>query len=76
MNGGEVRRELFDSIRALAEVVPGMRARQLVAALGELCADLLGRGLWEASEAGLQETAWRFRRDYEAATIGSGRAEG
>ena len=75
MNGGEARRELVDSIRALVEVVPEMRVGQLVAAPGELCADLHGRGLWDASAAELQEAAWQFRRDYEAATVGAGRDE-
>lgn len=75
MNGGEMRRELFESIQALAGIVPEMRAGQLIAALGELCADLHGRGLWDASDAELQEAAWQFRRDYEAAMAGSGRGE-
>ena len=64
----EMRSEVFDEIRSLAEVVPEMRAGQLLAALGELSADLHGRGLWEASDAELLEALWQFRRDFEAAT--------
>ena len=37
--------------------------------LGELCADLHGRGLWDASDAELLEAVWQFRRDFEAAMI-------
>ena len=44
-----------------------MRAGQLVAALGELCSDLHGRGLWDASDDELLEAVWQFRRDLEAA---------
>ncbi len=62
------RDELFAAIRSLAEIVPEMRAGQLVAALGELCADIHGRGLWDASDAELLEATWQFRRDFEAAT--------
>jgi hypothetical protein len=44
-----------------------MRTCQLLAAVGELCADLHGRGLWDADDQELLEAAWRFRRNYEAA---------
>ena len=64
----ETRAELFAAIQSLAEIVPEMRAGQLVAALGELCADLHGRGLWDASDTELFEAVWQFRRDFEAAT--------
>jgi hypothetical protein len=46
-----------------------MRAGQLTAAVGELCADLRGRGLWDASDAELLEAVWRFRRNFEAAAV-------
>jgi hypothetical protein len=36
-----------------------MRAGRLVAAIGELCADLHGRGLWDASDAELLEAVWQ-----------------
>jgi hypothetical protein len=52
----------------LCEIVPEMRAGQLMAAIGELCADLHGRGLWEASDAELLEAVWQFRRNFETAT--------
>jgi hypothetical protein len=39
-----------------------------VPAVGELCADLHGRGLWDATDAELLEAIWQFRRDYETST--------
>jgi len=48
--------------------VPEMRVGQILAAVGELCADLHGRGLWEASDAELLEAVWQFRRNFESAT--------
>jgi len=38
-----------------------------MAAVGELCADLHGRGLWDAADMELLEAVWQFRRNYEAA---------
>jgi len=64
--------DVFDAIRSLAEAVPELRAGQLVAALGERCSDLHGRGLWDASDDELLEAAWQFRRGLEAATISPG----
>jgi hypothetical protein len=68
MSENDTRVELFAALRDLSEIVPEMRAGQLVAAVGELCADLHGRGLWEASDAELLEAVWQFRRNFEAAT--------
>ena len=65
------RAELFAALRELSELVSDMRAGQLVAAVGELCADLHGRGLWEATDAELLEAVWQFRRNFEAATVGA-----
>jgi len=64
----ETRAELFAALQSLSELIPEMRVGQLVAAVGELCADLHGRGLWDASDAELLEAVWQFRRGYEAAT--------
>jgi len=61
------RDELFAMLRQLSELIPEMRAGQLLAAIGEVCGDLHGRGLWDASDAELLEAAWQFRRNYEAA---------
>ena len=69
----ETRAELFAALQALAEIVPEMRGGQLVAAVGELCADLHRRGLWDASDAELIEAVWQFRRDFEAATVSESR---
>jgi hypothetical protein len=68
MNARDTRAELFVALRELSEIVPEMRAGQLVAAVGEVCADIHGRGLWDASDAEVLEAVWRFRRDFEAAT--------
>jgi hypothetical protein len=68
MSENETRAELFDAIQSLAGIVTEMRAGQLVAALGELCADLHGRGLWDASDTELLEAVWQFQRDFEATT--------
>ena len=68
MNEQMTRTELFAAIQALSEILPEMRAGQLIAAVGELCADLHGRGLWDASDAELLEAVWLFRRNFEAAT--------
>lgn len=69
MSDSSTRAELFDALRALSEVIPEMRAGQLTAAVGELCADLHGRGLWDATDAELLEAVWQFRRNFEAAGV-------
>lgn len=69
MSGNETRVELFVALRELSEIVPEMRAGQLMAAVGELCADLHGRRLWDATDAELLEAVWQFRRNFEAATV-------
>lgn len=43
-----------------------MRAGQMMAAVGEVCADLHGRGLWDATDGELLEAIWRFRSGIEA----------
>jgi hypothetical protein len=68
MSENDTRTELFAAFRELAASVPEMRAGQLLAAVGELCADLHGRGLWEASDKELLEAVWQFRLNFEAAT--------
>jgi hypothetical protein len=72
MSASPTQSDVFDAIRSLSEVIPEMRAGQLVAALGEVCSDLHGRGLWDASDAELLESVWQFRRGLEAATAESG----
>jgi hypothetical protein len=65
--------DLFSALKSLSEAVPEMRAGQLVAAIGELCADLHGRGLWDATDAELLEAVWQFQRNFESATVVPGR---
>ena len=67
MSESDTRVELFAALQELSEVIPEMRSGQLMAAVGELCADLHGRGLWDAADEELLEAVWRFRHNYEAA---------
>jgi hypothetical protein len=69
MSESETRADLFTALHTLAGVIPEMRVGQLLAAVGELCADLHGRGLWDASDAELLEAVWQFHRDFQAATV-------
>jgi hypothetical protein len=66
MSESEARAELFVAFRELCQIVPEMRAGQLMAAVGELYSDLHGRGLWEASDPELLEAVWQFRCNFEA----------
>jgi len=68
MSDSNTRTEVYERLRELSELMPEMRCAQLIAAIGELCADLHGRGLWDATDAELLEAIWQFRRNYESAT--------
>ena len=76
MNQSETRAELFAALQALAGIVPEMRGGQLIAAVAELCADLHGRGIWDAEDAELLEAVWQFHRNLEAAPVLQDRSEG
>jgi hypothetical protein len=65
----DLRAELFAALRSLADVILEIRAGQIVAAVGELCADLHGRGLWDVADAELLEAVRQFRRNFEAAAV-------
>jgi hypothetical protein len=67
------RRELFAALQALAAIVPEMRVGQLMAAVGELCADLHERGLWDAEDTELLDAVLQFRQEFEAATASRNR---
>ena len=69
MNNGNTRAELFAALQSLADMVPAMRAGQLMAAIGELCSDLHGRGLWDAEDEEFLEAIWRYRRGIEDAAV-------
>ena len=71
MSESDTRAELFAALQKLSEIVPEMRTGQLMAAVGELCVDLHGRGLWDAADVELLEAVWLFRRNYEAAVAPS-----
>lgn len=69
MNENITRAEISAGLQSLSEAVPQMRFGQLVAAVGELCADLHGRGLWDATDTEFLEAVWQFHRNFEAATV-------
>ena len=71
MSEHETRAELFTAFQELSEIIPEMRIGQLMAAVGELCVDLHGRGVWDAADVELLEAVWLFRRNYEAAVTPS-----
>lgn len=68
MSATDIRAELFAAFQELSQQVPEMRVGQLISAVGELCADIHSRGLWEATDAELLEAIWQFQRNYESAT--------
>ena len=76
MSDSNTRAEVYDRIKELSELLPEMRCAQLIAAIGELCADLHGRGLWDAPDAEFLEAIWQFRRNYESATTRSASTQG
>ena len=73
MSGPESQADVFAALTKLSELLPDMRAGQLAAAVGEVCADLHGRGLWDCSDAELLEAVWTFRRNVETARISGDR---
>ena len=72
MSDTNPRIEVYEQLREICELMPEMRCAQLIAAIGELCQDLHGRGLWDATDAEFLEAIWQFRRNYEASTSRSG----
>ena len=76
MSENTTREELSSALQSLSETIPEMRVGQLVAAVGELCADIHGRGLWDAADTELLEAVWQFHRNFEAAAVAdTGEAE-
>ena len=69
MNQNIARAELFAALQSLSEAVPEMRVGQLMAAVGELCDDLHGRGLWDATDIELIEAVWQFHRNFEGGAV-------
>lgn len=76
MSDNNTRGDVYDRLKELSDLVPEMRCAQLIAAVGELCADLHGRGLWDATDAEFLEAIWQFRRNYEAAAARSASTQG
>jgi hypothetical protein len=71
VSASDMRADVFAALQGLSEVTHEMRIGQLMAAVGELCTDLHGRGLWDADDDELLEAVWQFRRSYEAAVTES-----
>ena len=67
MEDDDFRPHLFETLRELADAMPHMRGGQPMAAAGERCRDLHGRGLRDASDAELPEAVWQFHRSCDAA---------
>jgi hypothetical protein len=67
VSDNDIRADVFTALQQLSQAIPEMRTGQLMAAVGELCTDLHGRGLWDATDEELLESVWQFRRNYEAA---------
>jgi hypothetical protein len=67
VSDNETRADLFAAFQDLSKMIPELRTGQLMAAVGELCAELHGRGLWYAADEELLESVWQFRCNYEAA---------
>ena len=65
MTPADSRTELFNDLKSLAAAAPELRVGQLLAAIGEACADLHGRGLWDATDDEILEAVWHFRNDFE-----------
>ena len=72
MSDTNTRTQVHDTLRELSNLVPEMRCAQLIAAIGEVCQDLHGRGLWDATDAEFLEAIWQFRRNYECLMTRSG----
>ena len=76
MSESETRADVFAALQELSQDIPEMRTGQLMAAVGELCTDLHGRGLWDATDEEFLEALWQFRRNYEAAVTRSEKETG
>jgi hypothetical protein len=72
----ETRADVFAALHELSQAIPEMRTGQLMAAVGELCTDLHGRGLWDATDEEFLEALWQFRRNYEEAVARSEKETG
>ena len=71
MSESETRADVLAALHELSQAIPEMRTGQLMAAVGELCTDLHGRGLWDATDEEFLEALWQFRRNYEEAVARS-----
>lgn len=72
----KTRANVFTALDELSQAIPEMRTGQLMAAVGELCTELHGRGLWDATDEEFLEALWQFRRNYEEAIARSEKETG
>jgi hypothetical protein len=70
MSDSHTTNQTFEALQELSQLMPDMRSGQLIAAIGELCADLHGHGLWDASDAEFMEAIRQFRGNYHYALHG------
>jgi hypothetical protein len=61
----QLRSPLLDRLDQLRKLCPDMRLGQLMATLGELSEDELGRGLWDVEDDQLASTIERFVSDLQ-----------
>lgn len=71
MNDASSKSNVFAALQTLSAVIPNMRTGQLVAAVGEMCDDMYGRGLWDAEDREFLEAIWQFQRNLELSAVGS-----
>jgi hypothetical protein len=66
-----LRQELAAQLSQVCQLIPEMRTGQIMASVGEICQDLHGRGLWDATDEELSEAFWQFQQNYEQAIMRS-----
>ena len=69
MDNTDIGAEISAALQAVAAIVPQMRTGQLMAAIGEVCSDRCGHGLWDADDTELLEAIAEFRRGLENARV-------
>ena len=62
-------RDIFEALNELSGIMPEMRAGQLMAAVGEVCADMHGHGLWDATNDEIYQALQRFRSNFEVVVM-------
>lgn len=71
MSDANPRTQVHGRLRDLSERMPETRCPQLIAAVGEPCANLHARGRWVPTDPQLLKPIRQFRRNDESATARS-----